>query len=64
MDSGTHFEILYGCFLRLPIINNYLNEQVLELRRSTDKGQYVLAVVKEIIFVIYDVSCVMILLHG
>jgi len=63
MDSGTHFEILYGCLLRLPILNNCLNGQVLELRQNTDKGQYVLAVVKEIISGSYDVTCVMILLH-
>jgi hypothetical protein len=46
MDSGTHFEMLYGCFLHLPILNNCLNGQVLELRQTTNKGQHVLAVVK------------------
>ena len=63
MDAGTHFEILYGCFLRLPILNNYLNGHVLELRHNTDKGQYVLVVVKEIISGSFDVTCVMILLY-
>jgi len=63
MDSGTHFEIIYGCLLRLPMLNNCLNRQVLELRQNTDKGQYVLVIVKEIISGIFDVTCVMIWLH-
>jgi len=60
MDSDTHFEIFFGRLLHLSKLNNCFNGQVLELNHNKDKGQYVLAVVKEIISRSYDVTFVMI----